>query len=258
MSYLRTTNNQYFITTHSGHFLDAEDAAIFHVRLNELEESVVEDLRGPSHRAGICFDLGYRPSDLVQANVIIWVEGPSDRIYVRAWIASVEPELVEGTHYSIMFYGGKLLSHLTATDDEITDFIDLLRLNRNVVILMDRDKGNKNDTISGTKDRVANEVSKPEHGGLAWITAGREIENYLLPETLATSLEKVHPDWVFPPTKNEWSCCYQAKPCKEKGPKRKTDKIRLAREAIKSVHLDRLDLRERVNEVVSFIKKHNK
>ena len=29
---------------------------------------------GPRNQAAICADLGYRPSDLVQANATIWVE----------------------------------------------------------------------------------------------------------------------------------------------------------------------------------------
>ncbi|ROT43839.1 hypothetical protein CHR62_15615 [Pusillimonas sp. NJUB218] len=33
---------------------------------------------------------------------------------LKHWIAAVAPELVEGLHYSIMFYGGRLLSHLSA------------------------------------------------------------------------------------------------------------------------------------------------
>lgn len=150
-----------------------------------------------------------------------------------------------------MFYGGKLLSHLTATDEDITNFIDLLRLNRNVMILMDSDRGKKNDSISATKERVANKVGK--HGGLAWITAGREIENYLTPETLKTSLSAVHPTWEFSPPKNEWTCCYKEKTSKDK----KVDKIRLAREATKSVDLTRLDLKERIDELIAFIRKHN-
>ncbi len=46
-------------------------------------------------------------------NGIIWVEGPSDRIYLKNWILLLDENLEEGLHYSIMFYGGRLLSHLS-------------------------------------------------------------------------------------------------------------------------------------------------
>ena len=61
----------------------------------------------------------------MQANSVIWVEGPTDRIYLNHWIQPVDPALKEGLHYSIMFYGGRLLSHLTANDPEVDEFISL-------------------------------------------------------------------------------------------------------------------------------------
>lgn len=71
------TDNQYFIATHSVHFLDLPEAAIFHVRL-ESGGSIVEPAITDKAKSSICSDLGYRPSDLLQANSVIWVEGPTD------------------------------------------------------------------------------------------------------------------------------------------------------------------------------------
>jgi len=105
-----STDNQYFIATHSPTFIDTPDAAIFHVT-NDGEQTYVRPSLLRKDRFAICVDLGHRASDLVQSNAVIWVEGPSDRIYLRHWIAATDPSLIEGTHYSIMFYGGRLLSH---------------------------------------------------------------------------------------------------------------------------------------------------
>lgn len=112
------TNNQYFITTHSAHLLDTPDASVFHVRLED-GQSKVEQVITNTQKSFVCADLGYRASDILQANSIIWVEGPSDRIYINHWIHLLEPDLIEGLHYSIMFYGGRLLRHLSAEDTEI-------------------------------------------------------------------------------------------------------------------------------------------
>ena len=36
------------------------------------------------------------------------------QIYLNHWLSEAAPDLVEGLHYSLMTYGGRLLSHLTA------------------------------------------------------------------------------------------------------------------------------------------------
>src|SRR5690606_15355840 len=104
--------------------------------------SIVTSIASTKEKSGICNDLGYKASDILQSNCIIWVEGPSDRIYLNYWLASINTKMIEGVHYSIMFYGGRLFSHLTALDAEevderIEDFISVRNLNRNTVILFD-------------------------------------------------------------------------------------------------------------------------
>jgi hypothetical protein len=95
------TTNQYFIATHSAHMLDSEIGSIFHVT-REDGASRLRFAGAARDRAAVCADLGYRPSDLVQTNAVLWVEGPSDRIYLKHWIEKLAPgRFVEGTHYSI-------------------------------------------------------------------------------------------------------------------------------------------------------------
>jgi hypothetical protein len=53
---------------------------------------------------------------------VIWVEGPSDRIYIRHWLKLADAHLTEEVHFSIMFYGGKLLSHLSAGETDGAQF----------------------------------------------------------------------------------------------------------------------------------------
>lgn len=98
------TSNQYLVATHSAHFLDADRASISAVRLEGTATKVAQAVTAPEI-AEISAELGFRASDLVQSNAAIWVEGPSDRIYVRHWLSMAAPEFVEGIHYSIMFYG---------------------------------------------------------------------------------------------------------------------------------------------------------
>lgn len=188
----RQTQNQYFITTHSAALMDTPDAEIYHVRLND-GASIVERATTNEHRSAVCEDLGYHPSDLLQANCVVWVEGPSDRIYVNWWLRSVASDLVEGIHYSVMFYGGRLAAHLSQTPDslEINDFISLRRLNRRGVMILDSDRDKPHTPINATKRRLQGEFDLgPGH---AWITDGREIENYLQPAQLTKAISAIHP-----------------------------------------------------------------
>lgn len=127
-------------------------------------------------------DLDIRASDLLQSNSVIWVEGPSDRIYMKAWIEAVDPRLIDGVHYLCVSYGGRLLAHLRAGESEATDAMDLLRVNRQTVVLMDSDRRKRGARLLESKRRVANEVKAS--GGVVWITKGREIENYLPPQVI--------------------------------------------------------------------------
>lgn len=187
-----STTNQYFITTHSAALMDTPNAEIYHVQMQD-GQSVIERVTSDRHRSAICEDLGYHPSDLLQANCVIWVEGPSDRLYLNCWIKSVFPTMVEGIHYSVMFYGGRLASHLSGNDfdEEIDDFISLRRLNRRGVIIIDSDRDTKGARINATKKRLQAEFDNGP--GYAWITDGREIENYLPADQVADAIRKTKP-----------------------------------------------------------------
>ncbi len=200
------TNNQYFITTHSAHLLDAVDAEIFHVTQHN-GVSKVEAISTTKQRSNICNDLGYKASDILQANCIIWVEGPSDRIYLNYWVKHKNPKLIEGIHYSIMFFGGRLFSHLTAMDDDerkndLDDFISVRNLNRNTIIMFDSDKENSRKHLSPTKKRLKKEFN--EGKGFAWVTKGREVENYLNNNKIEESVLAVHPSAKKLLKKGDW------------------------------------------------------
>lgn len=246
------TDNQYFISTHSAHLLDHPDAAIFHVRLTD-KGSVVTPATEPCQRFAVCHDLGYRASDLLQTNCIIWVEGPSDRVYVREWIRLCGAGLTEGIDYSIMFYGGRLLSHLSPRDPEVDDFISLRRLNRNMVILMDRDRDSADDPINATKNRI--QKSWENEPGFAWVTAGREIENYVEPDGMLEALNSVATGKEHIRTDSPFA---HAIPVDAAG-KPVADKVKVARWLAenKKLNLSMLDLDAQVQKLCAFIRDAN-
>jgi len=248
ISYLKyETNNQYFITTHSAHFLDTPDVSIFHVNY-ENGCSIVNKVETDDHKTTVLSDLGYKPSDLLQTNCVIWVEGPSDRIYLNYWIQCFSPELKEKIHYTIMFYGGGLLNHLSVSDLEdendsglkdVKDFISLREINRNTVIMCDSDKSNKNDSLKPAIERIKSEFEKGEFQGFHWITNGREVENYLNPDIVEETIKNIHHNvkGIIRKTIYDHVWKYErSKPKKDPTADKyaNADKVRLARELVKS------------------------
>jgi hypothetical protein len=250
------TNNQYFIATHSAALMDTPDAEVYHIRLDQ-GQSVVNRVTSDRQKSAVCEDLGYHPSDLLQANCIIWVEGPSDRIYLLQWLRQSVPNFKEGIHFSVMFYGGRLAAHLSGNDvDEmINDFISLRRLNRRGVIVIDSDQSKTSAPLNATKARLIEEFNKgPGH---AWVTAGREIENYLDPAQIEAALRVVVPGAAVAPRFNRFDKVMAIKT--RNGKSGQAPKVEVAKYIVDNYELDceRLDLRERLEALVKFIRESN-
>jgi putative ATP-dependent endonuclease of the OLD family len=181
--FLLTTKNRYFITTHSNSFLDYsnnDNVAIYHV-INQSGKSQITYCNTNKHSYEILNDLGYQASDLLHANGIIWVEGPSDRTFIKKWINLKNATLKEGIHYSIMFYGGKILSHFSGDTEYVgEDLISLFKFNRNAFVIIDSDIAGSRSRINKTKQRINSEIGENH----CWITKGKEIENYLNENTI--------------------------------------------------------------------------
>lgn len=251
-----STNNQYFFTTHSAHLLDAVESEIFHVTQVD-GVSYINSIASTKERSSICNDLGYKASDILQANCIIWVEGPSDRVYLNYWISFKNPKLIEGVHYSIMFYGGRLFSHLTAFDDDeiqskIDDFISVRKLNRNSVIMFDSDKENSRARLNTTKQRLRAEFNNGP--GFAWVTKGREVENYLNYDLVEKSVLAVHPSASHLVAKGEWENLLKYKKTKS-SEERTASKVKVAKHYIENndVDFNNLDLNEKICQLCDFI-----
>ncbi|WP_295093975.1 AAA family ATPase [Ruminococcus sp.] len=172
-------NTYIFLTTHShvaiNIFADNPNTQILHVK-KENEYSTIDKIDDFISKSHILEDLDVRASDLFQSNGIIWVEGPSDRIYIKRWLEIWgDKELIEGSDYQFLYYGGRLLSHYTT--EEAENLINILLTNRNSVIVIDSDKKSKQGHINDTKKRIQKEFEGK--GMFCWITKGKEIENYL-------------------------------------------------------------------------------
>lgn len=185
-----------FLSTHSSVAIDLfatdENTQILHVT-HDRKSAIVKRVVTYIDNKGILDDLDIRASDLLQANGIVWLEGPSDRLYFNRWMEIFsDGKIREGAHYQCVFYGGRLLAHLSASDPDVNpdDVVKILWVNRNAILIIDSDRTKKGASINSTKQRILSEIGKV--GGLGWVTAGKEIENYIPNQALASYYKKDH------------------------------------------------------------------
>lgn len=176
-----------YLTTHSSVALDylstRNDTQIIHVT-HDGDSATSTSISTHFDHVGLLTELGSRPSDLLQANGVLWLEGPSDRIYFNRFIELFSGgEIREGRDYQCAFYGGANLATSTFCAPEESDetFTNLLRLNHNIAVICDGDRTAESGTgsrIKGRVQRIKREVERISSAFL-WITEAKEIENYV-------------------------------------------------------------------------------
>lgn len=187
--YAVTNNTKIILTSHSSVAINCyfgkEEARIYHIVKSDDSSQIIEVGCGNEMQQTLD-DLGVKASDLFQANGIIWVEGPTDKMYIKRWFEVLTPnEYTENQDYEFMYYGGRLLAGYTSkqVDEEFDkDLVNMVTINRHSALVMDSDKKNSKSDINTTKKRIKEELEN--NGFLCWVTDGREIENYISAETV--------------------------------------------------------------------------
>ncbi|KLU05717.1 putative ATP-dependent endonuclease, OLD family [Rhodopirellula islandica] len=252
--FARRTDATFFLTTHSNVTLDVfsrdPNSQIVHVS-HDGNSARTQTVEAHFDRAGIVSELGAKPSDLLQANGVLWLEGPSDRIYLNRWIQLFSSgELVEGLDYQCAFYGGSVLARtqFASPEDSNEELANLLRINPNIAVVCDGDRTAEKKKGSRVKQRVQRIRSELEQipGSTLWITEGKEIESYLTVASLEnfSSIEAsrapLRYERIFPSTsKTEAGKSYFEKVLK----RRSVDKIAIAMHA--APLMTKADLSER-------------
>lgn len=260
-----------FLTTHSNIALDffsPEEKAQIIIISHNGEYAVSNTVVSLADKTNIINELGAKASDILQANGIIWVEGPSDRIYINKWISLIDSSLIEGRDYQCAFYGGSLLSNLDINYEEQkldSQKVDLLKVNRNIYIVCDSDKNRKRGhfkkRVTHIKEIVDNLKKSDVDVGL-WITDGREIENYLTSDVIKRCFENApnkspeQYEKLFPSAKDK-SETYLQKATKRKN----IDKVELAMKLTKDMQLNdfknRFNWQKEMESLVKAIKRWN-
>ena len=238
-----------FITTHSSVALDtfalSNHAQIIHVK-HDGESASTSTVGAHFDRVGLVSELGAKPSDLMQANCVIWVEGPSDAVYLNKWIDLMsEGRFVEGRHYQCVFYSGSLLARLSFGDPEgeMEELLNLMTVNNNVIVVADSDKLSKYANLKPRVRRIRDEL-KEVPGSHMWITQPKEIENYLPAHDIAQFFGKDKVKWPemyepFFPMKEAGKASYLERAIGRKS----VDKMELALATSKTMILGRMKKR---------------
>lgn len=194
---------KFFITTHSNHFLDLsltkEGVSILTFDKKRLDKDTyfqIDNVKSTDVKA-LRF-LGVNNSSVFMSNCSIWVEGITDRLYLRAYLkAYFEKNKGDGKkyhedlHYSFYEYAGSNLAHylfsdisdLEESENDLKSKINAQFLSNRIFLLADKDNGKTakhNSLFSEMKDNFHYEVLD-----------AREIENLLSPQQLKKYLPKL-------------------------------------------------------------------
>lgn len=179
----------YIIVTHSNHFLDLtlekDNVSIYSFnsfQKNEEQKFIISNVNAGDNQT--LRDLGVNNSSVFLANCSIWVEGVSDRNFIKAFlIAYCRAEELSAPREDIDFaffeYAGSNLTHYnfrkgTNDTEEVIDLITSYALNNKILLISDMDsaketKHNNIEEIASTTDGFEYYTTQPY----------REIENLI-------------------------------------------------------------------------------
>ncbi len=146
----------FFITTHSSIIIDMfknySNAQLIHLMNNEgHNETVTKSVISINESRNILKDLEFRPSDLLMSNGIVWVEGPSDIIYLELFISlyqkanqnnsdNISNYTIQSLSTAMWKYAGFEETIWEITDSDIENkLVTLANLNMNHLIIIDGD-----------------------------------------------------------------------------------------------------------------------
>lgn len=150
--FAKNENSIFFITTHSSIVIDLftsdKNAQIVHVE-NRGINSITKSVSCHSDNRGILKDLDYKASDVLLSNGVIWVEGPSDSIYLELLLDLYKKKVdrsnninhcVQSLSTAIWKYAGFTDFNWADVDAEIENrIISLAKINHNHLVVLDRD-----------------------------------------------------------------------------------------------------------------------
>lgn len=180
--FLREKKLTYFISTHSNHFLDLtiekEDISIFLFNKVNKDKFIVKNVNHGDNSA--LQYLGVTNSSVFLANCSIWIEGISDRNYLKAFLKAycksegkIYPK--EDIEFAFIEYAGSNIDHYNFDEEELKEKINAFSINNKIFLISDYD-----GEYRAAKHKIYEEIAS-ENENFEYQTTKdyKEIENLL-------------------------------------------------------------------------------
>ncbi len=178
---LTKKNLTYVIATHSNHFLDLtiekDNISVYSFSKNKDNRFLIKNVNAGDNE--LLRELGVNNSSVFLANCSIWVEGISDRNYIKSFLIAYckkigKPLPKEDIDFAFLEYAGSNLAHYDFDENE-KESIKAFALNNRILILADNDKGKEE------KHKKYKKICELNQENLKYETTApyREIENLL-------------------------------------------------------------------------------
>lgn len=151
--YIKQKKLQIFITSHSNHLLNTllqkpNQTSIFSfekIATKQKDYTKIKQILGPENH--VLELLGVTNSSVFMSNCTIWVEGISDRLYLKAFLlaytkSTQSKPYLEDIHYSFFEYAGTNLIHYFFGESDIQESNNIKAhfLSNKIFVLADKDK----------------------------------------------------------------------------------------------------------------------
>jgi hypothetical protein len=169
-------NKHFFIATHSPVFLEEiekETVAVYRI-WRDPKEGTKAELMESGTILEAYFDLGHRFGSAVQADAVIWVEGPTDIPVVRLWLRNYDK--LNGLNIEVMHLGG---NNIKSAD---FDPVILCKINPHSFVLIDSEREARDKPIEEKREAFLKRCESAKIQ-VSQATEHRAIENYLIMAT---------------------------------------------------------------------------
>jgi len=194
---------QFFFTTHSNHFLDMtldfERISVYSFAKKDKDEFEIETVSSADNK--VLEQIGVRNSSVFLSNCTLWVEGITDRIYIRKYLElylNSNPEktrYTEDVHYSFVEYGGGNITHWSFLEDadERHRNINVQHLCGKIFLIADSDGHGPTKVPEAMVDKKALRLEslREKLGDRFYCLQCREIENLLTKEIRLSTVAKL-------------------------------------------------------------------
>lgn len=194
--------HKYFFTTQSNHFIDlsieSHDIALFSVKKTlDIDNNANSVIVNQQDRSDILKDLGVLGSSVLLANCSIWVEGITDKLYLRVYLSRFINDLKkisesethspeerkinrsryhklqsfnENLHYVFVEYQGSNITHWNFFDSDDEKSTPAKKINKDILLIADKDIDSKGTRVDTLKSALNDNFQLLDY---------KEIENYI-------------------------------------------------------------------------------